>query len=108
MLFFLELSTRKVEIAGIASVANGLWMNQIGRNLTDAVDGILKGKRYLIHDRDPLFTDEFLEVLRETGVASVKLPARSPNLKDYASHCTSFALADVTCSTAPRSDSLRP
>ena len=29
-------------------------MTQIGRNLTDAVDGILKGKRYLIHDRDPL------------------------------------------------------
>jgi hypothetical protein len=30
-----------------------LWLNQIGRNLTDAVDGLLKGKRYLIHDRDP-------------------------------------------------------
>ena len=43
VLFFIELSTRKVEIAGIASVANGLWMDQIGRNLTDAVDGILKG-----------------------------------------------------------------
>jgi len=28
--------------------------------LTDAVDGILTGKRYLIHDRDPLFTIEFL------------------------------------------------
>jgi hypothetical protein len=24
--------------------------HQIGRNLTDAVDGILRGKRYLIHD----------------------------------------------------------
>jgi len=30
-----------VEIAGIASVAKGLWMGQIGRNLTHAVDGIL-------------------------------------------------------------------
>ena len=84
VLFFIELSTRKVEIAGITSVANGLWMDQIGRNLTDAVDGILKGKRYLIHDRDPLFTDEFLKMLGETGVASVKLPARSPNLNAYA------------------------
>jgi hypothetical protein len=28
--------------------------NRIGRNLTDVVEGILKGKRYLIHDRDPL------------------------------------------------------
>ena len=84
VLFFIELSTRKVEIAGIAAKANGLWMNQIGRNVTDGVDGILKGKRYLIHDRDPLFTDEFLKVLGETGVASVKLPARSPNLNTHA------------------------
>ena len=35
-------------------------MNQVGRNLTDAVDGLLNGKRYEIHDRDPLFTTEFL------------------------------------------------
>ena len=39
-------------------------MNQIGRNLTDGVGGILKGKRYLIHDRDPLFTSEFLSMLK--------------------------------------------
>lgn len=84
VLFFIELSTRKVEIAGIGPVANGLWMNQIARNLTDAVDGILKDKRYLIHDRDPLFTDEFLEIVGQTGVASVNLPARSPNLNAYA------------------------
>ena len=44
ILFFIELSTRKVEIAGIASGPNGLWMNQIGRNLTDAVDRLLNGK----------------------------------------------------------------
>jgi hypothetical protein len=48
-----------VEIAGIAQVANGLWMSQIARNLTDAEQGILTGKRYLIHDRDPFFTAEF-------------------------------------------------
>src|ERR1022692_1858070 len=84
VLFFIELSTRKVEIAGVASLANGLWMDQIGRNLTDAVDGILHGKRYLIHDRDPLFTTEFLGLLASVGVKSVKLPPRSPNLNAYA------------------------
>src|ERR1700688_3172357 len=84
VLFFIELSTRKVQIAGIASASNGLWMSQIGRNLTDAVDGILKGKRYLIHDRDPLFTAEFLDLLAKAGVKSVKLPPRSPNLNAYA------------------------
>ena len=78
VLFLIELSTRKVEVAGIAAVANGLWMHQIGRNLTDAVDRILKGKRYLIHDRDPLFTTEFPDLVAEVGVKSVRLPPRSP------------------------------
>ena len=80
VLFFLDLSTRRVEIGGMARVANGFWMGQVGRKATDAVDGILNGKRYLIHDRDPLFTAEFLSLLAGVGVESVKLPPRSPNL----------------------------
>jgi transposase InsO family protein len=42
------------------------------------------GKRYLIHDRDPLFTAEFLGLLAVSGVQSVKLPPRSPNLNAHA------------------------
>src|SRR4051794_16945576 len=84
VLFFIDLSTRKVEFAGTASTANGLWMSQIGRRVTDAVDGILNGKRYLIHDRDPLFTTEFQDILASVGVAAVKLPPQSPNLNAYA------------------------
>jgi putative transposase len=84
ILFFIELSTRRVEIGGIASRANGLWMMQIARNLTDDVDGFFKGKRYLIHDRDPLYTKEFLSMLAERDIESVKLPPRSPNLNAYA------------------------
>jgi hypothetical protein len=84
VLFFIELSTRKVEIAGITSVANGLWMTQVARSATDPIDGFLKGKRYLIHDRDPLYTAEFLTMLEGVGVKSVRLPARSPNLNPYA------------------------
>jgi len=30
--------------------------------LTDAIEGILRGKRYLIHDRDSVFTKESLKV----------------------------------------------
>ena len=84
VLFFIDLSTRKVEIAGMARSANGLWMSQIARNLTDAEQGILTGKRYLIHDRDPLFTGEFLRMMAAAGVESVKLPPRSPNLNAHA------------------------
>jgi hypothetical protein len=52
VLFLIDLSTRRVEIAGIAAQANGLWMAQVARNLSYDVGGFLMGKRYLIHDRD--------------------------------------------------------
>ena len=84
VLFVIELSTRRVEIAGITTQPDGVWMTQIARNLTDGVDGFLVGKKYLIHDRDPLFTQEFRETLEATGVGVVRLPARSPNLNAYA------------------------
>ena len=84
VLFFIDLSTRKVEIAGIASSANGLWMSQIARTVTDAMNGILTGKSYLIHDRDPLFTAEFQGILAGVGVTAVNLPPQSPNLNAYA------------------------
>jgi putative transposase len=74
----MELSTRRVEIGGIASQVNGLWMAQIARNLTDGVDGFFQGKRYLIHDRDPLYTRDFLNLLADAGIESVTLPPRSP------------------------------
>jgi hypothetical protein len=45
---------------------------------------VLNGTRYLIHDRDPLFTEAFRDVLGTSGVRTVKLPARSPNLNAYA------------------------
>jgi putative transposase len=84
VLFFIDLSSRRVEIAGLARQANGLWVSQVARNLSDDEEGFLIGKRYLIHDRDPLFTAEFLETLGASGVKSVKLPARSPNLNAHA------------------------
>jgi putative transposase len=59
-------------------------MSQSGRRVTDAEGGILTGKRYLIHDRDPLFTAEFQGILSSVGVTAVKLPPQSPNLNAYA------------------------
>ena len=41
-------------------------------------------RMYLIHDRDPLYTGDFLGMMAEAGVESVKLPPRSPNLNSYA------------------------
>ena len=59
-------------------------MLQIARNLPDAIDGFFRRKRYLIHDRDPLYTREFLSIIAASGIEAVKLPPRSPNLTAYA------------------------
>jgi len=48
------------------------------------VDGIVNGKRYLIRDRDPLFTTELLDMLAGVCMKTVKLPPRSPNLNAHA------------------------
>jgi putative transposase len=82
--FVIELKSRRVRIAGIAPEPDGRWMRQMARNLTDEEDGFLNATRYLIHDRDPLFTPEFREVLKTSGVRAVKLPAQSPDLNAYA------------------------
>ena len=84
VLFVIDLATRRVEIAGIASEPDSAWVIQCGRQLTNAVDGFLVGKRFLLHDRDPLFGDAFRETLAATGVETVRLPPHSPNLNAHA------------------------
>jgi hypothetical protein len=74
VLSVIELATRRVRIAGIASELDNAWVVQCSRQLTDAVDGFLVGKRFLLHDRDPLFAAAFRETLATTGVETAHLP----------------------------------
>jgi transposase InsO family protein len=82
--FVIDLESRRVHIAALIRHPHDAWIQQVARNLTDSVDGFLRGKRYLIHDRDPLFTDAFRAVLSAVGIECLKLPARSPNLNAVA------------------------
>jgi transposase InsO family protein len=59
-------------------------MSQVARNLTDADDGFLRGMKHLILDRDPLYTAAFRDLLRDSGVKPLLLPARSPNVNAFA------------------------
>ena len=82
--FVIELKTRRMDIAGIHPQPCGTWMEQMARNLTDTVDGFLRTARQLIHDRDPLYTRVFGEILKGGGVRPIRLPPKSPNLNAYA------------------------
>jgi putative transposase len=84
VLFVADVGSRMVEMVGLAQSPGGDWMKQMARNLLDTDDGFPRGKRYLILDRDPLYTKEFRQMLRGAGVEPLLLPARSPNLNAYA------------------------
>jgi hypothetical protein len=84
MVFFvMELKTRTVQIAGIRIDPDGAWMAQMARNLTDPLEGFLRNATHLIHDRDPLFTEEWTALLKPT-VKCARTPASSPNCNPHA------------------------
>jgi transposase InsO family protein len=79
----MELATRRVHLAGLTAYPDEVWMLQTGRNVTDAEEGFLHGKRYLLMDRDAKFPEAFRITLEESGVEPVRLPPRSPNLSPH-------------------------
>jgi putative transposase len=84
VLVVIDYKTRKVEIAGIIQQAYGDWMCQMARNLTDPIDGFLKDKKFLVMDRDPVFTEKFKEILRAGGISPIRTTVASPNLNPFA------------------------
>ncbi len=80
VLVCIDYSTRKVEVVGISQQPHGAWMKQMARNLTDPFSGFLKDKKYFIHDREPLFTKEFRDILKDSGVKPIRTLPMSPHL----------------------------
>ena len=87
VLFVISIADRFVGIAGIITEPDERWMLQSGRNLFDADDGVLAGKRYLIIDRDTRYSRRFREFMAEGGTEVIRLPPLSPlspNLNAFA------------------------
>jgi transposase InsO family protein len=87
VLVVIELSTRRIHLAGMTPHPTEAFMMQCARQLTDPFDGVLLDKQYLMHDRDTKFTVAFDQFLRDQGVEPVVLPPQSPNLN---AHCERF------------------
>jgi hypothetical protein len=76
VLFFIELSTRRVHLAGVTVHPNSAWVAQQARNLV--MEGRLVGNRFLIRDRDAKYSRPFGEVFRSESVRVIRTPIRSP------------------------------
>ncbi len=83
LLFLIELKTRKIYFAGCTTNPHEIWMKQIARNLSDEEEGFLRDKRKLIMDRDTIFCESFRMILNQSGIQSIVLPPRSPNLNAF-------------------------
>lgn len=77
VLFFLQLESRRVHIAGITRHPDQEWMEQIGHNVTQDTWGYLHSCRYVLHDRDSKFCASFRAALASGGVKTIRLPAKS-------------------------------
>ena len=84
LLFVISLADRVVNIVGITTRPDEAWMPQAARNLIDAESGSVRGKGYLILDRDTKYTDEFRRLIRSSDTNVIRLPPQSPNLNAYA------------------------
>jgi hypothetical protein len=82
VLFFIELSTRRVHLAGVSAHPHSAWITQQARNL--AIDGRLEDVFFLIHDRDAKFCGPFDEVFRTEGFGVVRTPYRAPQANAFA------------------------
>jgi putative transposase len=67
VLFFIELQSRRVHLAGLTGSPDGAWVAQQARNLTITLGERARPVRFLIHDRDAKFSAAFDEVFRSEG-----------------------------------------
>jgi putative transposase len=78
VLFFVELGSRRVHLAGCTVNPSGTWITQQARQLTWRLAERSTPVRFLIGDRDSKFTRDFDTVFRTEGVEIVRTPVRAP------------------------------
>ena len=80
VLVLIHLASRRGQVAGISAEPDGPWGTQLMRHAPAAEDGCLRHRRFLIHDRDPLFRPAVRDTLPPADVTPIRRPARAPNL----------------------------
>jgi hypothetical protein len=81
VLFFIELGSRRVHLAGVTAHPDRAWVTQQARNLLMLEHRPLQ---FLIRDRDAKFTRAFDDVFRSQGTEMLITPVQAPNANAHA------------------------
>jgi putative transposase len=84
VLFFIELGSRRVHLAGVTANPNAAWITQQARNLQLRPEEQGCRVRFLIRDRDAKFCRGFDDVFRSEGAELLVTPVQAPNANVYA------------------------
>jgi putative transposase len=84
VLFFIELRTRRVHLAGCSANPDDLWTTQQARQLAWSLAERQTPIRFLIHDRDSKFSRAFDEVFKSERIEIIRTPFRAPNANAFA------------------------
>jgi transposase InsO family protein len=84
VLFFIELDTRRIHLAGVTANPNGQWVAQQARNLLLVLGDQGRRARFVLHDRDAKFSRSFDDVFRSDGAEVLLTPVQAPRANAYA------------------------
>jgi putative transposase len=80
VLVFIEHGTRRLHLGGVTAHPTGAWAAQQARNLAMDLGDHLGTLRFLIHDRDPVFTTAFGEVFKAAGLRIITTLPKTPRM----------------------------
>ncbi len=83
-IFFIELGTRHVHLAGCTEHPTSTRVTQQARQLCWTLEDRVPACRYLLHDWDAKFTTAFDHVFVAQNVKVIHTPIRAPNANAYA------------------------
>ncbi len=84
ILFFIQVSTRQVVVAGVTARPDSRWVTQQARNATMDLNDRQLSTRVLLRDHDAKFTGGFDEIFRAEGAKVIRTPILAPRANAYA------------------------